>query len=129
MDLTTIFFSRMLGPALMIIGLGVLLNRKIYRKVMKDFSKNAALVYLGGVFALFLGLVIVLFHNVWEASLAVIITIYGWGGIVKGAWLIMFPKSVAKFTDAYVGKKTLLAVHLVIVVILGGLLTYAGYFA
>ena len=127
--MTTIFFSRMLGPALMIIGLGVLLNRKIYRKVMKDFSKNAALVYLGGVFALFLGLVIVLFHNVWEASLAVIITNYGWGGIVKGAWLIMFPKSVAKFTDAYVGKKTLLAVHLVIVVILGGLLTYAGYFA
>lgn len=127
--MTTIFFSRMLGPALLIIGLSVLLNRKTYRKVMKDFSKNSALVYLGGVFALFLGLVIVLFHNVWEASLAVIITIYGWGGIVKGAWLIMFPDSVAKFTDAYAGKKTLIAVQLIIVVILGGLLTYAGYFA
>ena len=125
----SIFLARLLGPYFIIVAIGVLLNLKTYQKVMGDFVKNAALIYLGGAFALFFGLLIVLFHNVWAANWAVIITIFGWCGLIKGIWLIVFPNSIVKFSEAYLKKTNLLVVHLVVALVLGVVLIILGYFA
>ena len=123
----SIFLAKLLGPYFIIVAIGILFNLKTYQKLMGDFVKNSALIYLGGVIALFFGLLVVLFHNVWMASWAVIITIFGWAGIIKGAWLIIFPNTVAKFTEAYQKKTTLLVVHLIIILAIGILLAVKGY--
>jgi hypothetical protein len=127
--LISVFLARLLGPYCIIVALGVLLNLKVYRKVMEDFFKNTALVYLGGVIALIIGLLVVLLHNVWAASWTVIITIFGWAGIIKGVWLIVLPKTVVKFVEAYQKNTALLVVHLVIVLVIGVALTFFGYLA
>jgi len=124
----SIFLARILGPYCIIVGAGVLFNVKSYQKVMEDFCKNSALLYLGGIFALLFGLLILLFHNVWAANWTVIITIFGWGGLIKGAWLIIFPNSLTKLTEAYKKKTALLKVHLLVVIVLGIFLTVKGYF-
>ena len=125
---TSIFLAKLLGPYCIIVAVGILFNLKTYQKVMEDFCKNSALLYLGGVLALFFGLLIVLFHNVWVANWTVIITILGWLGLIKGAWLIIFPNTVAKVTEAYQKNVALLVVHLVIILALGVFLTVMGYF-
>ena len=125
---TSIFIARILGPCFLIIGAGILFNRKFYQRVMEDYSKNAALVFFGGVIALVVGIVIVLSHNVWVAGWPVIITIYGWGGIIKGTWLTVFPNSVYKFTQSYAKHSGLLLAHSVLVLIVGAALTLFGYF-
>jgi len=102
-------------------------NLKFYQRIIGDFFKNAALLYLGGVMALLFGIVIVLFHNVWVADWPVIITIFGWGGLIKGIWLIVFPNTAGKLTQAYQKKSSLLVVHLIIVLVIGVLLTVKGY--
>ncbi|MDI6606071.1 MAG: hypothetical protein QME65_02885, partial [Candidatus Omnitrophota bacterium] len=71
---TSVLIARLLGPYCIIVAAGILLNLKNYQKVMEDFCKNAALVYLGGVFALLFGLLVILFHNIWAANWVVIIT-------------------------------------------------------
>jgi len=124
----SIFLAKILGPYCIIVGAGVLFNVKSYQKVMEDFCKNSALLYLGGIFALLFGLLILLFHNVWAANWTVIITIFGWGGLIKGAWLIIFPNSLTKLTEAYKKKTALLKVHLLVVIVLGIFLTVKGYF-
>lgn len=124
----TLFFAKLLGPYFVIVAVGVLFNLKTYQKVMEDFCKNSALIYLGGVFALFFGLIVVLFHNLWVASWAVIITIFGWAGIVKGAWLIIFPRAAARFSQAYKTKTVPLVIHLIIILGIGIYLTAMGYF-
>ncbi len=123
----SIFLARVFGPYMVIVAIGVLFNLKTYQKVMEDFFKNTALIYLGGILALIIGLVMVLFHNIWVANWTVVITIFGWLGIIKGAWLIIFPNMVGKLTQAYQKKTTLLRVHLVIVLALGIFLTFMGY--
>ncbi len=125
---TSIFFAKLLGPYCIIVAVGALFNLKTYQKVMEDFFKNSALIYLGGIIALFFGFLIVLFHNVWVASYAVIITIFGWLGILKGTWLIILPNTVAKITESYQKNVVLLTVHLVIILALGVFLTVIGYF-
>jgi hypothetical protein len=123
----SLFLAKILGPYAIIVALAFLFNPKTYQKVMEDFCKNSALVYLGGVFAFLFGILIVLFHNVWVAGWPVIITVFGWLALIKGVWLIVFPNTVAKFTQAYQKKAGLLTIKLAIAFILGVFLTAKGY--
>lgn len=123
----SIFLAKILGPYIIIVALAFLFNPKTYEKVMEDFCRNSALVYFGGVFALLFGLLVVSFHNLWVADWQVIITIFGWVGLIKGVWLILFPNTVAKFTQAYQKKTTLLTLSLAIALLLGILLAVKGY--
>jgi len=125
---SSVFIAKILGPVFLVVAAGILLNRDFYRKVMEDYTKNTFMIFFGGMFALIVGLVVVLIHNVWEANWTVFITIYGWGGIIKGIWLIVFPKSVSGFMDGYLKNNILLTVHSIIIVVLGVALTYLGYF-
>ena len=125
---TSIFIAKILGPCLLIVAFGLIFKRQAYQRIMEDYCKNAALVFFGGLLALLIGLIVVLTHNLWVAGWPVLITIYGWGGIIKGIWLIVFPDTVPKFMQAYQKNKALLTVHSGIVLIFGAALTILGYF-
>ncbi|MBU4346165.1 MAG: hypothetical protein KKH29_02425 [Candidatus Omnitrophica bacterium] len=122
----SMLLAKIFGSYFIIIALGGLFNLKNYQKVLDDFCKSSALIYLGGIFALVFGLLVLVFHNVWVANWTVIITILGWGALIKGAWLIIFPNTVAKFTQGYQKKTTLLTLHLVIALALGIFLIAKG---
>lgn len=126
---TSIFLSKLLGPYMVIVAIGLMFNLKFYQKMMEDFLKNTALIYLGGAMALIIGLVVVLFHNVWVAGWQVIITIFGWLALIKGIWLIVFPNTVGKLAQVYQKKTALLVVHLIIILVLGLFLIAKGYLA
>ena len=126
---TSVFIARIFGLCYLVVGIGFVFNRKVFVQVMDDFCKNAAVVFYGGVLALVIGVVIILIHNVWEASWIVMITIIGWGGFIKGIWMIIFPNSVSKFMQAYQRNKNLLMVHVIGALIFGAVLTYFGFFA
>jgi len=123
-----IFVSKILGPIFIIVAISMMSNKGFIQKIMEDFSKNSALQYLAGVTSLVFGLVIIIMHNEWVSNWTVIITIFGWMGIFKGAWLIVFPNTLGKFTEAYVKNTTLIKIHSVLALILGVFLTYLGYF-
>lgn len=125
---TSIFFARLLGPYCIVVAIGILFNLKNYQKVMEDYFKNTALILLGGVIAFLFGLIVVLFHNLWAVNWTVIITIFGWLGIIKGAWLIILPDTTAKITEPYRRKAFLLMSHAIILFFLGVVLTVKGYF-
>ena len=123
-----IFVSKILGPLFIIVSIAMMFNKGFIQKLMEDFSKNTALQYLAGVTSLVFGLVIVIMHNVWVWNWTVIITIFGWMGILKGVWLIVFPNTLDKFTEAYIKNKTFAKIHSVLALVLGVFLTYLGYF-
>jgi hypothetical protein len=124
----SVFIAKILGPVCLAAGVGLMLNREFYLKVMKDFSRDSGLILYGGILALVIGLVIVEIHNVWVPGWPVIITIYGWGGIIKGVWLLVFPKTVPGFMGPYSKNKALMSLHSVICVLIGAVLTAMGYF-
>jgi len=126
---TSIFLAKLVGPYMIIIGAGILFNTKYYQGMIEGFTENPVLLYLGAIMALFFGLLIVLFHNVWVWNWPLIITIFGWGGLVKGIWLIFFPKSVNKMMNVFRDKQNVLRVHLCIAIVLGIILSIKGYFA
>lgn len=124
---TSLLIARILGAYILIVGIGMLLNLKNAQKIIDDFKSNAAVVYMGAIMSLFFGLLIVNFHNVWEMSWVVVITIFGWAGIVKGALLIARPQIMTKFSEGIFANKTLFAAWVTVIILLGAWLSYVGY--
>jgi hypothetical protein len=124
----SVFIASIAGPICLAIGLGIIFNLKNYKEVIGDFFRNAGLIYLGGVFSLLIGLLIVLVHNKWAANWSVIITILGWLSLIKGLWLIILPGTLSKMVSAYAKKTNFLVIHCLVILALGIYLTIMAYF-
>ena len=92
METTTLV--QIIGPMLAVVAIGFLFNPKSYRNMMQDFEKHEGTIYLAGLFSMLIGLIIVLNHNIWEFSVAGVITFIGWGAVVKGIILILHHFSI-----------------------------------
>jgi hypothetical protein len=119
--------AKVIGPLLIIPAVGVFLNLETYQHLFAEFCKNAALCYLGGIVALLLGLIILQFHNVWEAHWPLVITILGWITVVKGVAIIVFPGLIPYLWCPYAGNTALLIFSLGISLVVGVFLTFKGY--
>ena len=119
--------AKIIGPLLIIPAAGVLFNLGAYQHVIEEFSKSVALCYLGGFVALLFGIIILHFHNSWEAHWTVIITILGWISVVKGAALIIFPGLMLNLWQPYMVTTAPLIVSSAISIVVGVFLTIKGY--
>ena len=125
---TSIFIAQLLGLTYLVLGVGLLINRDFFNRMVSDFSRNEAFVFLGGLMALVIGIVLILIHNIWVGRWIVLITIIGWLAFLKGVWMIVFPDTVPRFMLFYEKNRNLATVHAVVALILGVILTYLGFF-
>lgn len=123
----SIYLARLIGPVLVVIGLGSLINSAIYRAMAGEMLNSIAFIYIAGVFALIAGLAIVLAHNVWVAGWPVIITVLGWLGIIGGAFRILAPQQVAALGANIISHPMLPIISGSVVLVIGAVLGYFGY--
>ena len=123
----SILLAQLLGPYLAIVGIGIFLNPKNCQQMAHEYIQSAALIYFGGIMALFFGLLIILFHNVWATNWTVIITLFGWIGLIKGACLMIIPEKMKKFAERYQRSTRPLKIQAMIILVLGVFLMLKGY--
>ena len=125
---TSIFLAKLIGPALIVIGLGLVFNRAIYQVVAEEVIKSRALLYLFGALNLVVGLAIVLTHNVWAPSWKLIITIIGWFALVRGALRLLIPQQIGDFLSRILtrGPQVLFGTG-VVAILVGAVLAWKGF--
>ncbi|MDD5195700.1 MAG: hypothetical protein PHQ96_08535 [Candidatus Omnitrophica bacterium] len=123
----SVLLARFIGPYIILIGIGLLFNRKVFRQILENFLQIPALVFVAGLITFIAGLSIVLYHNIWVADWRVIITAFGWIGLIKGAWLIVFPGTLVKTAKLYTENLKLVLIPWSIMILLGIFLTVKGY--
>jgi hypothetical protein len=126
---TSIYLAKLIGPTLLVIGLGMLLNRDGYRATANEFLKSRALIYIAGLLALVPGIAIVLAHNVWVYDWRVIITLFGWLALIGGVLRILAPQQVVKIGKRAAANESYMLGASLVVTALGVVLSYYGYFA
>jgi hypothetical protein len=126
---TSIYLAKLIGPVLIIVGAGILLNPRAFHAVARDALGNHALIYAFGLADLIIGIAIVLSHNVWTASWRVIITLLGWILIVRGAIRIAMPDRVMEMGAKLMESRVVLPISAAIMIVLGLILSYFGYSA
>lgn len=118
-----------IGPFYLVFGLSILLYAKQWIKVVAEFTKNHFVMLTQMMFAFLIGLIIVNMHNVWAWNLSLVITITGWGALLKGVFYLLAPadwiKGILK-CKCYKSEGWMYAWG-VLLVVLGVLLTYNAY--
>jgi len=82
----SIFIARILGPVLLIIGIGLLLEGDAFRAMAGEFVRDQGLIY---ILTLAAGLAILNVHHLWTRDWRVLITIFGWLFLVGGIMRIL----------------------------------------
>jgi hypothetical protein len=126
---TSIFLAQLIGPLFLVMGAGALVNRERYREMAHEFLDSRALIYVAGLLAFVPGLAIVLLHNVWAADWRVVITIFGWLGLIGGIFRIVFPQQVTDLGEKILGNVSFMIVPAIVMLLLGVWLSYYGYVA
>ena len=124
---TSRFLARLIGPFLVAIGAGLLVNTDAFAAMAEEFLKSHALIFISGLLTLTAGLAIVNTHNIWAADWRVIITIFGWLGVIGGALRIVFPQLVAQIGTAMLAQRGAVVGAWIVVLLLGLWLSYLGY--
>ena len=89
---TSIFLAQFFGWYMIIMGVIILVRGEAFLEELLKEIEDKGFLLLGGYLTLFLGLGMVILHNIWTEDWRVIITILGWLTLLKGILLIAFSK-------------------------------------
>ncbi len=122
----SILLARIFGIYLIIVCLAILINRKSMRLIFHAFQ-NEEVPFFSGFMVLLVGLIVVFSHNIWSDDFRIIITLMGWGAVLKGAIRLMAPEVVVSMTKSIKKSPEFIMVSLILGLLLGLYLTIAGF--
>lgn len=94
----SIFLAKFWGWYLIIFFFILSLNPKRIKQIFNDLKDEKFLIIFSFM-AIIVGLLNTLFHNIWEPSYKIIITLIGWTSLFLGLALFMFPKQTVKWLE------------------------------
>jgi positive regulator of sigma E activity len=121
------YIARILGPVLVIIGLGLLLEGEIFRAMVGEFLRSAALVYFSGLITLAVGLAILNVHHLWTRDWRSVITVFGWLAVIGGIFRILAPTLVQRIGDSFIAHQRWPIMGAIVTLALGAFLSVKGY--
>lgn len=92
---TSLFLARFWGWYLLIFFFILSFNPQRIRQIFEDLKDQKFLI-LAAFAAILLGLLNILFHNIWEPDWRIIITGLGWISLFIGLGLFVFPDSTTR---------------------------------
>ncbi len=120
------FLAQLWGPVLLAVGVGVFVSRMSYVRMYRDLNRESFAMLVFGMMAMAGGIAQVMYHNVWESFPQAVVSLLGWGTMLKGAMFIIMPKWVDRVGDGWVNMK-MVPYAGVAMLVLGGYLTWFAY--
>ncbi len=121
---TSIFLAKFWGWYLLVFFVVLSYNPTRIKQIFSDL-KDRKFSVLAAFIAIVIGLLNVLFHNIWDPNYTVVITLIGWLSLGMGFFLFTFPKQAAKWIE-FVNVKLVQVIY-VLLFIVGLYLLNAGY--
>lgn len=126
MDIT-LFLAQAIGIYFLVMGVALVVRNKELPRLINSFFDNEAMSFLVGFFALVVGLLIVLSHNIWESGVAWLVTLVGWVALVKGVMYLIVPKTVEKIAKKMMVKSSALIWYGIALILVGAWLAGRGF--
>jgi hypothetical protein len=122
-----VFIARIIGPLFVVLGIGVLVNERLYADMIGEAVLAPILIYLTGLLAFTAGVAMLNGYRAWTADWRVIITILGWIMVIAGVVRIVLPTVTAVMALSLYSGPAAMTVVGIIVLALGGYLSFEGY--
>jgi hypothetical protein len=124
---TSVFLAKLIGPVFFAVGIGLIVNAAVYKKLAEEFLASTALIYLSGLLTMTAGMAIILTHNVWAADWRVLISVLGWLAAIGGAVRIVMPQGTQKFGRQILRHPQGLMIAAGVWLVIGAVLCFFGY--
>lgn len=124
---TSKFLAKVIGFYCLIVGTAMLSNMHQFTGHVVKLLHDTQLMFVSGFFALIIGLLLVVSHNIWQWSWRLIITIIAWLILFKGVSIVYFPEYLDVITKHFVHNMQIAYTAASIDVILGLVLIYKGF--
>jgi hypothetical protein len=98
MENTSIFLAKFWGWYLIIFFVILTFNPKRIKQIFLDLKDEKFLIVTAFV-AIIVGLLNILFHNIWEPNWKLVITLMGWMALFIGLSLFVFPKRTVSWLE------------------------------
>ncbi len=125
MDIS-LFLSKALGLYFVIISVGMLINAYTLKPILGEMLQSPGLMFVTGVMAMIVGVLIVISHNVWTLDWRVIITLIGWVSLIKGTIRVVIPQYVDVIDKNWMLSNASYYATFVLTFLLGVFLCYLG---
>jgi hypothetical protein len=125
----SILIARLIGPVLSVIGIGMLANGAVYRQMAGQFLAGYPFIYFSGILALVAGLAILNSHHAWTRDWRSVITAIGWIISGVGTFRIIAPQFPAFVAGSIVTHSGFFVGAGIVLLALGGFITFKGYVA
>jgi uncharacterized membrane protein len=126
---SSVLITRLIGPGLSLIGIGVLANGNVYRQVFGQFVHGYPFIYVSGVLLLLAGLAILNTHHNWTADWRSVITAIGWVLTGVGMFRILAPQFPAFVAGSLIAHSGFFPGVSIMLLALGGFIGSKGYVA
>lgn len=97
----SLFLGRALGIYLLIVGLSMLFNRKVFFDAFQQWNEQPGTITLTAFLSIMIGILMVLVHNVWVLDWRIIITLLAWLTLIKGVVRLNFPHAVPQTMEYF----------------------------
>ncbi len=121
------FLSKVLGLYLVIVTTAMFVNMQQFIINVTNLVNDKPLMLVTAFFTLILGLLMVVSHNIWQWNWRVLITLFAWIALLKGASILVYPQFIDSATQAFLQNTTAAYVAACIDFALGILLCYFGF--
>ena len=78
-------------------GIAVLIGTINFNDIVNDFEKSPALTFVAGSVGIFIGIILIGYHNIWVKNWSVLITIISWLFLIGGVIVVIIPKSLSYY--------------------------------
>jgi hypothetical protein len=126
---TSLNIASLVGPVLCAIGIGMLANQATYRDMAAQFLAGLPFIYFSGVLMVVAGLAILNVHNVWTPDWRSAVTVIGWVLTGVGAFRIIAPQFANFLASGIIASAGFFTGLGIVLVGLGGFITFKGYVA
>ena len=92
---TSLFLFKFWGWYCVIFFFILCFNPKRIKQIIEDIQDEKFTILISFL-AIIIGLLNILFHNIWEANIRLAVTLFGWLALLKGIMLLTFPRTTTK---------------------------------
>lgn len=98
MENTSLFLAKFWGWYLIIFFFILSFNPKRILQIIKDLEDQKFTILISFL-SIIIGLLNILYHNIWKSDYRLIITLIGWFALLHGLALFVFPKNTISWIN------------------------------
>ncbi len=98
---TSIFIGQILWPLMISIWIWLFFNTEMFQKIIHDILREPLALFISGLMWFVLWSMMLKYHNSWEISRNLLITILWWAIFIKSFLVIAFPKIIFSMIKNY----------------------------